>query len=141
MKPNFEKLSAMASARTEEAKMRAEKRKANRTWLKMSQDIALAIHYHLRKSGGTQKELAEKLGVSTAYVTKLLKGNENLTVETICKLQDALGEELVAVCRPYEYKENVRAWNISNLNFSSKSQVYRYSSNAETGYAHIGDAA
>lgn len=141
MKPNLEKLSAMASARTEEAKMRAEKRKANRTWLKMSQDIALAIHYYLRKSGNTQKDLADKLGVSTAYVTKLMKGNENLTVETICKLQDALGEELVTVCRPYEYKENVRTWNISNLNFSSKSQVYRYSSNATPEYAHIGDAA
>ncbi len=141
MKPNLEKLSAMASARTEEAKMRAEKRKANRAWLKMSQDIALAIHYYLRKSGSTQKELADKLGVSTAYVTKLMRGNENLTVETICKLQDALGEELVTVCRPYEYKENVRAWNISNLVFSGKSQIYRYSSNATPEYAHIGDAA
>lgn len=141
MKPNLEKLSAMASARTEEAKMRADKRKANRAWLKMSQDIALAISYYLRKSGGTQKELADKLGVSTAYVTKLMKGNENLTIETICKLQDALGKELVTVCRPYEYQENVQAWNISHFNFVSKSQVYRYSSNATPGYAHTGDAA
>lgn len=141
MKPNLEKLSAMASARTEEAKMRAEKRKANRAWLKMSQEIALAIRYYLRKSGSTQKELADKLGVSTAYMTKLMKGNENLTIETICKLQDALKEDLVTVCRPYEYQENVKAWNISNLSFTNKSQVYRYSSNATPEYAHIGDAA
>lgn len=141
MKPNLEKLSAMATARSEEAKMRAEKRKANRTWLKMSQDIALSIHYYLRKSNITQKELADKLGVTQAYVTKLMKGNENLTIETICKVQDALGEELVTVCRPYEYRENVRAWNVSAFNFTSRSQVYKYSSNATPEYAHIGHAA
>lgn len=57
----------------------------------MSQDIALSIHRHLRISGMTQKEFAEKMGVSPAYVGKLLKGQENLTLETIWKIQQLLG--------------------------------------------------
>ena len=59
----------------------------NREWLSLSQEIALAIHYYIRKAGLTQKELAEDLNVSPAYVAKLLKGGENLTLETICKIQ------------------------------------------------------
>lgn len=55
--------------------------------LSLSQEIALAIHYYIRKAGLTQKELAEDLNVSPAYVAKLLKGGENLTLETICKIQ------------------------------------------------------
>ena len=73
--------------RSEKAIERARLRKENREWLSLSQEIALAIHYYIRKAGLTQKELAEDLNVSPAYVAKLLKGGENLTLETICKIQ------------------------------------------------------
>lgn len=41
------------------------------------------------------------MGVSAAYVGKLLKGKENLTLETICKIQAALDENIINVTRPY----------------------------------------
>lgn len=104
---NVNKLAEMAKPRSEDAKKRAIDRKENREWLRMSQDIALCLHYYLRHAGMSQKELAEKMGVSAVYVNKLLKGGENLTLETICKIQKAIGEELISVARPYITKNIV----------------------------------
>jgi len=42
----------------------------------------------------SRAEVAERLGVSRAYVTKVLNGNPNLTIKTLLKLSDALGREL-----------------------------------------------
>ena len=98
---DIEKLAQMAQPRSEAAIARAKARKENREWLRMSQDIALSLHHYLRTAGMTQKELADKMGVSAVYVGKLLKGGENLTLETICKIQNITGEGLVSVARPY----------------------------------------
>ncbi len=43
----------------------------------------------------TQKELAERMGCSQQYVSLILKGKENLTLETISKLEKVLGTELI----------------------------------------------
>ena len=98
---NPERLAAIAKPRSEEAKEKARFRKENRDWLRMSQEIALCLHYYLRNAGLTQKELADKMGVSAVYVGKLLKGGENLTLETICKIQNVICENIVTVAKPY----------------------------------------
>lgn len=98
---DIEKLAQMAQPRSEAAIARAKARKENREWLRMSQNIALSLHHYLRTAGMTQKELADKMGVSAVYVGKLLKGGENLTLETICKIQTVTGKEFVSVARPY----------------------------------------
>jgi transcriptional regulator with XRE-family HTH domain len=49
----------------------------------------------LREKGMTQKDLAEKLNVSPQQVSKIVKGKENLTLETISKLEYVLGVELI----------------------------------------------
>ncbi len=41
-----------------------------------------------------RSELAERLGVSKAFVTKLLNGNPNLTIKTMMSLADVLGCDL-----------------------------------------------
>ena len=98
---NPERLAAIAKPRSEEAKEKARFRKENRDWLRMSQEIALCLLYYLRNAGLTQKELADKMGVSAVYVGKLLKGGENLTLETICKIQNVICENIVTVAKPY----------------------------------------
>lgn len=98
---NTKRLASVAKPRSKAAIERAEARKTNRDWLRMSQDIALSLHYYMRTSGMNQKELAERLSVSAAYVTKLLKGGENLTLDTICKIQNVIGQTLVYVCKPF----------------------------------------
>ena len=43
------------------------------------------------KQGVSRAELARRLGTSRAYVTKLLGGNANFTLETMTKIAMALG--------------------------------------------------
>ena len=38
----------------------------------------------------TQSALAKRMGCSQQYVSKILKGRENLSIETLCKIEDAL---------------------------------------------------
>jgi antitoxin component HigA of HigAB toxin-antitoxin module len=69
----------------------------NQVWLDMSGRIAVKVLRYLRKEKITQKALAEQLGWSPQYLNKVLKGSENLTLETICKLQTATGLVLIEV--------------------------------------------
>ena len=47
------------------------------------------------------------MGVSPVYVGKLLKGGENLTLETISKIQKVTGEEFVTISKPYSSRVTV----------------------------------
>ena len=38
----------------------------------------------------TQKMLAERMGYSQEYVSKVLRGRENLSLETLCKIKNVL---------------------------------------------------
>jgi len=76
---------------------KAEWRRANKQWLKKSQNIALAILNCLDKNEMTQTELADKMNVSQQYVSKIVKGSENLSLETISKIESVLDIELISV--------------------------------------------
>lgn len=45
----------------------------------------------MEKQGVSRAELARRLGTSRAYITKLLDGNANFTLETMTKVAMALG--------------------------------------------------
>ncbi|TKC59211.1 helix-turn-helix transcriptional regulator [Pedobacter hiemivivus] len=79
----------------EKAKYRAD----NRDWLKKSQAIAIKVNGLIRDKGISQKELAQLLKVSPQQVSKILKGQENLTLETISKLENALETTLIAIAK------------------------------------------
>lgn len=123
---NKSKLDALAKPRSEAAVRRAEHRKKNRKALRKSQEIALVLHYYLRNKKMKQTEFAEQLGVSAVYVGKLLKGGENLTLETICKLEEVIGEELMCVRKPYFSTLTVaRAGNLNFADDAKKSDKYK----------------
>lgn len=64
-------------------------------WIeKTKADFAVAIDRILAKTGVNQRELAAKLGTSPAYITKVLRGNSNLTIESMVKLARAVGGNL-----------------------------------------------
>ena len=91
---NTDKLNKLASNNSkwiEEAK----KRRENRVWQKHSQKIAIKILKAIREKGIRQKQLAEMIGVSPQQINKIVKGNENLTLVTIAKLESALNIELI----------------------------------------------
>jgi len=96
-------------------KERAEQRKINKPWLKKSQAIAFMVLDALKSKKMTQVQLAEKLGVSPQQINKIVKGNENLTLETISKLENALGIQLFV---PYEVANSNRLELVSIINDS-----------------------
>ena len=57
-------------------------------------DIAMQIYKQMEKLGINKKDLAEKLNVSKSYITQLLKGKSNMTIETLIKVAEALGMTL-----------------------------------------------
>lgn len=74
---------------------KAQWRRENRRWLRYSGYIALKVQGRLEELSLSQKELAERLSCSPQYVSKLLKGSENLTLDTISKLEECLGLDLI----------------------------------------------
>lgn len=71
--------------------------KASGGWLTRSAAIAQRISRTLQARRMMQKELAETIGIKPQQVSKILKGNVNLTLVTISKIEAALGINLVEV--------------------------------------------
>ena len=73
----------------------AEWRRDNWSWLRHSQKIAVKVLLHMKQDGLTQKELAERMNCTQQYVSKILKGKENMSLDTLSRLEDALGINLI----------------------------------------------
>ena len=74
----------------------AQWRRENRDWLRYSQRIAILLLFYMKKERLTQAAMAERLGCTQQYVSKILKGSENLTIETIAKIERATNQKLMA---------------------------------------------
>ena len=86
-------------------------RRTNKDWLKKSAKIAVKVLRSLREKKITQVQLAEILAVSPQHINKILKGRENLTLETIGKLEAALGIELVTILKSDEKVVKSQDWD------------------------------
>jgi len=64
---------------------------------KNARKVALRVLQLLRERDISQTELAERMGVSRQQVTKIVKGQENFTFETIDKLEKALNVTLMTI--------------------------------------------
>lgn len=64
-------------------------------WMRMSMHIATEIRYQLKTQRLTQADLARRMGVKPAQITKILSGKENLSLKTVCRLEEALGCRLL----------------------------------------------
>ena len=100
MKFNAEKMRSIARKSTDEEKAKRTFRSENAEWLNTSAKIALSIRTLLRTLGISQAELAKRMDVTPAQVTKILSGKENLGLKTICKVEAALNAEIVCVPVP-----------------------------------------
>lgn len=94
---NLNRLKEVAKQPSEKEREEARFRDENRDWLLKSALIALEIHRYLRLNGMTQSQLADKLGISPAMVTKLLSGKENLSLKTVCGIEKVIQFELLKV--------------------------------------------
>ncbi len=73
----------------------ARNRQINKEWQKHSKKIASKVLVTLREKKMKQNQLADIIGVSAQQVNKIVKGKENLTLETIVKLENALSINLI----------------------------------------------
>lgn len=137
---NIEKLNELSNNRFDIVIEKSNELKKNRNWLQMSRMVALALRYHLRKKGIKQNVFASMLNVSPAYVGKLLKGNENLTLETISRIQDLIEEELITIQRPYENRVPILSYNIQSFRFEKEKEKFE-TSTVVGGYFSIDNAA
>lgn len=64
-------------------------------WVCHSQAIAATMSDRMEELGMTQRVLAEKMNCTQQYVSKVLKGRENLSLETLCKIENELGIKIL----------------------------------------------
>lgn len=69
----------------------AEWRRANQAWLRRSQTVAMKMLDRMEEMHWTQQRVAGLLGWSQQYVSRMLKGSENLSLEMLSKIEDVLG--------------------------------------------------
>ena len=74
----------------------AEWRIANKSWLRYSQQIAMMMLDRMEELHMSQKQLSELMGCSQQYVSKVLKGQENLSLETLSKIERCLNLLFIA---------------------------------------------
>jgi len=73
-------------------------------WLESAkQDFMISIHTAMTKEKISKSALAANIGCSPAYITKILKGDANFTIETMVKISRALNTKLcIHLSDPHE---------------------------------------
>jgi len=66
-----------------------------RIFVRQYTDIVIRINHLMQAKGYTQKQLAEKMNKKPSEINKWLKGNHNLTLKTLAKLEAELGEPII----------------------------------------------
>lgn len=136
MGANIDRLKQIAVPMTDKERMIEEERYENREARRYSALVALVLRRELRVRGISQQALAEQLGVSPQYFGKILKGNENLTLGTIGKIERVLGRPILKVLveeeRSVAPQSIISVWCISpNNNYpwvteTHKNKNYEY---------------
>ena len=75
----------------------AEWRIANKSWLRYSQHIAMMMLDKMEELKMNQKKLSELMGCSQQYISKVLKGQENLSLETLSKIERCLKIQILSL--------------------------------------------
>lgn len=92
-----DKLKKYASKTPSKWREEAESRMVNKSWLRHSQRVAMLMLDQMERKGITQKQLAELMTCSQQYVSKILKGKENLSLETLSKIEEVLSINIFAL--------------------------------------------
>ena len=79
----------------------AQWRRDNEYWLKYARYITLQVLRAMEEQSITQVELAKRMGCTQQYVSNLLKGSSNMTLETIARLENALSIDLIKSALTY----------------------------------------
>lgn len=104
----------------------------NRAMLRESQRIAMKVLFKLDELGWSQKKLANEMSVSPQFINKLVSGKENLTIETLLKIQTILDIPIFA-SHAKEKAKNKRAEMVMEFtSISSIAPAYSFSTAYKT---------
>ena len=92
-----EKFLTLVSAEKTRSYQKIKNRVANKPHLEVAQNIALIVLDKLDALGMSQRELAIKMGVTPQQISKIVRGSENLTLESLLKIESALDIEILMV--------------------------------------------
>ena len=95
-----EKLKKVSADEKSEWVKKAQEKMAHAGARENARKVALRVLDILEQRGISQTGLAVKMGVSRQQVTKIVKGEENFTFETIDKLERALEVKLMTIVGP-----------------------------------------
>ena len=101
----------------------AQWRRDNEYWLKYSRYITLQVMRAMDEQSVTQVELAKRMGCTQQYVSNLLKGNSNMTLETIARLENALNIDLIKSALTYVSGYSVPSSRPQYLNDSAGEEL------------------
>ncbi|MBO4654479.1 MAG: helix-turn-helix transcriptional regulator [Bacteroidales bacterium] len=73
----------------------AEWRRINHAWLRHSQHIAVKLLTYMKEEKLTQNAMAERLNCTQQYISKILRGNENMSLEFLTRLEEAMEIQLI----------------------------------------------
>ena len=92
-----DKLKKISSNRPSNWKKEAKYRIENKKWLDYTAQIALRIDAIIEDNKElNQVSLAKSLKMPPQQISRILRGDQNLTLKTIGKLSDAIGFELIS---------------------------------------------
>jgi transcriptional regulator with XRE-family HTH domain len=57
-------------------------------------NIASSFYEYMKKMNWSNADLARELGTSRAYITKIMRGDQNLSIDKITEIADALGADM-----------------------------------------------
>lgn len=72
-----------------------ENQKTDGYWIEKAKlDFSMSLEHQLRIAKMNYAALGKKIGTSAAYITKIFRGDSNVTIESMVKLARATGGEL-----------------------------------------------
>jgi len=86
------------------------------------ESIASDLVFLLKHSGLNRSELASSLGWKKSRVTRVLSGDENLTIKTITSMAECLGYGFDVVFYNEKYDQPKQPWHIDRLNKSVRAE-------------------
>lgn len=75
-------------------------RRENREWLKWSRNVALSLVDYMEINGINRNGLAERLGVTPQYVSKILSGKVTFSFKSIAEIESKLNIRLLSIMEP-----------------------------------------
>lgn len=83
--------------------------KSESYWVERAKlDFAVALEQRRKSLGMNYSAIADKIGTSAAYITKVFRGDSNLTIESMVKLAHATGGRLSI--QIVEASASVKVW-------------------------------